>query len=815
MMKDVKSYRSDVWRHLQLWNLLLAENGLWYSLVYLFMCAMSWFLAYGVRFVIVNLHAQGTLRYAGSVARGMGFACTFCSLVLPLTINRTLATILYRTPLYDVLCTDRWIPDFHEIVAVSLAATGWIHGIAQIVDYSTRTFKFEGGLFTNGLQPPTTMLFVTGIVLTVLLILITLLAFEKVRRRCFLLFWWTHRPLAVFIYVCLIFHGLRLGRPWTVYFFAGPVALYILDRVYHLSRANLTPRRILALQLTRENSNIVQLSVERLNASYVPGQYFKINIVSAGTKCVAPVHPWHPFTAASSPSCDLDRITFYIAAVGHWTKWLHSVAASNGDGSLLGANGGHRDAMDSLRVLLAGPYGAPAQSHRHFPHQLLIGCGVGATPMVSILREICCCRSKLSLSESSEAQHGEPVIAPTDQRSREDDLSTQRSLALLRDQLKQSGSLTSSKSQRIGILQQQSLADRMGALVLSNLWLFGLLWFFYSALTVFLIANAFDANVALICDMVSSFVLLFLFSLTIVSDVMVTLNPPRWRYILTARGCASMLVCGLLIVDLVIGAALFGLESGSQNYVDGSRNALRVIALVIFILKTIVFASVMRVYFLPRSWRMQIMKVVRQASKRGFALPKQVISKLNRKRFWSALDFGENEHESDFAENMYGDVYSLTFVWVVKSYSDLWGIEAIHDLARNWTRDRIPRLRIHIFITRGEIPEFALEEGNSASLFDPSKSVVTYHKERPDFERFIEDLIDLKDPNEFERLFRSVASAAEFNRSRGFSNDVQRGIFFCGNPTVGTSIQYALRAVQKRRQRSSASKLVFFIKENF
>jgi len=40
------------------------------------------------------------------------------------------------------------------------------------------------------------------------------------------------------------------------------------------------------------------------------------------------------------------------------------------------------------QILIKGPYGAPAQSYEHYDVLLLIGLGIGATPMISILKDL-------------------------------------------------------------------------------------------------------------------------------------------------------------------------------------------------------------------------------------------------------------------------------------------------------------------------------------------------------------------------------------------------------------------------------------------
>lgn len=39
-------------------------------------------------------------------------------------------------------------------------------------------------------------------------------------------------------------------------------------------------------------------------------------------------------------------------------------------------------------MLVDGPYGAPAQDYRNYDVLLLVGLGIGATPFISILRDL-------------------------------------------------------------------------------------------------------------------------------------------------------------------------------------------------------------------------------------------------------------------------------------------------------------------------------------------------------------------------------------------------------------------------------------------
>lgn len=48
----------------------------------------------------------------------------------------------------------------------------------------------------------------------------------------------------------------------------------------------------------------------------------------------------------------------------------------------------HRNSCSLPRLLVDGPYGAPAQDYRNYDVLLLVGLGIGATPFISILRDL-------------------------------------------------------------------------------------------------------------------------------------------------------------------------------------------------------------------------------------------------------------------------------------------------------------------------------------------------------------------------------------------------------------------------------------------
>nr|GMC75263.1 respiratory burst oxidase homolog protein C [Ipomoea batatas] len=65
---------------------------------------------------------------------------------------------------------------------------------------------------------------------------------------------------------------------------------------------------------------------------------------------------------------------------------------------------GRRIACSFPRVLIDGPYGAPAQDYKKYEVVLLVGLGIGATPMISIVKDIV---SNLKAMEDDEEEAGE------------------------------------------------------------------------------------------------------------------------------------------------------------------------------------------------------------------------------------------------------------------------------------------------------------------------------------------------------------------------------------------------------------------------
>ncbi|KAI3773503.1 hypothetical protein L1987_48033 [Smallanthus sonchifolius] len=115
---------------------------------------------------------------------------------------------------------------------------------------------------------------------------------------------------------------------------------------------------------------------------YKSGQYMFVNCAD-----VSP-NEWHPFFITSAP--DDDYLSVHIQTLGDWTRQLKSAFSevcqppSNAKRWLQ-----HYQGQPIFpRVLIDGPYGAQTQDYKKYDVVLLVGVGIGAAPMISIVKDI-------------------------------------------------------------------------------------------------------------------------------------------------------------------------------------------------------------------------------------------------------------------------------------------------------------------------------------------------------------------------------------------------------------------------------------------
>ncbi|XP_034601604.1 respiratory burst oxidase homolog protein E [Setaria viridis] len=202
-------------------------------------------------------------------------------------------------------------------------------------------------------------------------------------------FWYSHHLLIV-VYLLLLVHGwfMFLVDRWyqrtTWMYISVPLVLYVGERTLRAFRSKAYAVKILKVCLLPGNVLTITMS-KPYGFRYRSGQYIFLQCPT-----ISPFE-WHPFSITSAPGDDY--ISVHIQTRGDWTQELKRIFVENyftpcvpiraAFGEL-----GAAEQKSPPRLLVDGPYGAPAQDFRNYDVLLLVGLGIGATPFISILRDL-------------------------------------------------------------------------------------------------------------------------------------------------------------------------------------------------------------------------------------------------------------------------------------------------------------------------------------------------------------------------------------------------------------------------------------------
>lgn len=345
-----------------------------------------------------------------------------CMFVLVLVLRKC-HSLLRSTPLAAILPLDQHIT-FHKMVGAAIGVSAAIHvggHIAHAVYVQTVTpeknMTAVDILFTQkanmGWVAGTA--YITGWPILGILIIMTICSLPFVRRGGhFEVFYWTHM-LYVPFWIILIIHAEVF---W--YYLILPLTMFIIEKI--LGSRLIKKARYGDIFITEVGllpSGVCHLVISRPdNFRYRPGDYIFLQIPAIAK------FEWHPFTISSAPEMK-GHIWLHVRTAGHWTKQLYEYFSAldpiqeNPDKELkmrqrksharaswmpgkrqsqfkikdkeeLKAEKRIAQVMKKVHVKcnIDGPYGTATREIFETEHAVLVGAGIGVTPMASILQSI-------------------------------------------------------------------------------------------------------------------------------------------------------------------------------------------------------------------------------------------------------------------------------------------------------------------------------------------------------------------------------------------------------------------------------------------
>ncbi|KAL4610343.1 hypothetical protein ACB092_08G044300 [Castanea dentata] len=358
--------------------------------------------------------------YCVCIAKGAAETLKFNMALILFPVCRKTLTKFRSTFLSSVVPFDDNI-NFHKLYALGIAVGTFVHATMHITCDFTRLVSCPKQKFMtilgsdfNYKQPSYMDLVestpgVTGILMVIIMVFSFTLATHSFRRNVIKLpwplnnlagfnsFWYAHH-LLVLAYILFVIHGyfLFLTKDWqnktTWMYLVVPVLLYASERASTL--INERNHQVDIIKAIIYTGNVLALYMSKpLGFKYKSGMYLFVKCPDISN------FEWHPFSITSAPGDDY--LSVHVRTLGDWTTELKNRFAQVCEAQSTQTRRGSLVRMETKahpnydisqseypRILIKGPYGAPAQDYKKYDILLLIGLGIGATPFISILKDL-------------------------------------------------------------------------------------------------------------------------------------------------------------------------------------------------------------------------------------------------------------------------------------------------------------------------------------------------------------------------------------------------------------------------------------------
>ncbi|GMN54279.1 hypothetical protein TIFTF001_023409 [Ficus carica] len=329
----------------------------WIVLLWLAICVVlfTWkFIQYRHR------TAFEVMGYCLSTAKGAAETLKFNMALVLLPVCRNTITWLRNNRRVNSVIPFNDNINFHKLIAGGIVVGVILHGGTHLACDFPRISSSDTSIFQQtiaagfGYHQPSyleilaTTEVATGIVMVILMAIAFSLATKWPRRQSpslprsvrhvtgYNTFWYSHH-LFIPVYALLIIHSMFLfltdnvAEKTTWMYIAIPMVIYAAERILRAIRSGC----------------------------------FEVQILKV-----------HPFSLTSGP--EDEYLSVHIRTLGDWSYQIYNLFQER---TLSGAK-------EYPKIYIDGPYGAASQDHVKYDMVVLIGLGIGATPFISILKDV-------------------------------------------------------------------------------------------------------------------------------------------------------------------------------------------------------------------------------------------------------------------------------------------------------------------------------------------------------------------------------------------------------------------------------------------
>ncbi|CAB3999131.1 cytochrome b-245 heavy chain-like [Paramuricea clavata] len=401
-----------------LWLLWMAANGIVFGLAYKRFDSSKEY--YYLRVIL-----KSALPWARASAAVLNFNC----MLILLPVCRNLLSVLRGFKCFGLTKSLFRLLDknltYHRHIAYTICIFSAIHIGAHVFNFERfvaaweeddeslphQLSLFEETQSTTLLNPiqqkgvdPNTELFktvagISGVVITLALILMFTSSTELLRRSYFEVFWYTHHLFIIF-FAGLLVHGFgglvrkqvnvdehdplecqgfvnpQQGCPQPRFEATGaatwkwvitPLALYFIERCIRYFRSL---QNVKVTTVIQHPSNVIEIRMTKSRFHSEAGQYIFLHCPKISSL------EWHPFTLTSCP--EEDFFSVHIRTAGDWTDDLAKLFVDENQ----------EQRQQTPRLAVDGPFGTSSTDFLKYSVCVFVGAGIGVTPFASILKSI-------------------------------------------------------------------------------------------------------------------------------------------------------------------------------------------------------------------------------------------------------------------------------------------------------------------------------------------------------------------------------------------------------------------------------------------